>query len=130
MSARQGQVGGQFRPSDTRHVYGPEITRLEDAPLFRGSGDECPLGLDGRPPPTSATWHVGQARLHRQRHERHPGRTPRGWSVKGAVGCVRFRRVKDGVMVKRANGAQNLSVHRLIPRQTPPDPGLALDGRG
>ena len=56
--------------------------------------------------------------------------TPRGWSAKGAVGCVRFRRVKNGVMVKRANGAQNLSVNRLVPRQTPPDPGLALDGRG
>jgi len=44
--------------------------------------------------------------------------TPRGWSTKGAVGCVRFRRVKDGVMVKRANGAQNLPVHRQIQGRT------------
>jgi hypothetical protein len=40
--------------------------------------------------------------------------TPRGCSALGAVGCVRFRRVKDGVMVKRANGAQNLSKHRQV----------------
>jgi len=38
--------------------------------------------------------------------------TPRSWTVTGAVGCVRFRRVKDGVPVKRVNGAQNLPVHR------------------
>ena len=44
--------------------------------------------------------------------------TPRSWTVTGAVGCVRFRRVKDGAMVKRANGAQNLSVHRQILRRT------------
>ena len=40
--------------------------------------------------------------------------TPRSWTAKGAVGCVRFRRVKDGVTVKRVNGAQNLSVHRRV----------------
>ena len=40
--------------------------------------------------------------------------TPRSWTVTGAVGCVRFRRVRDGVMVKRASGAQNLPVHRQI----------------
>ncbi len=40
--------------------------------------------------------------------------TPRSWTAKGAVGCVRFRRVKDGVTVKRVNGAQNLSVHRQV----------------
>ena len=130
MSARQGQVRGQFRPSNTRHVYGPQITRLEDAPLFRGSGDECPLGVGGRPPPLQP--HGMWVRLGYTVSVMDATRdgTPRGWSAKGAVGCVRFRRVKNGVMVKRANGAQNLSVHRLVPRQTPRDPGLALDGRG
>ena len=36
--------------------------------------------------------------------------TPRGWSATGAVGCVRFRRVKDGVIVKRTTGGRNLPV--------------------
>ena len=40
--------------------------------------------------------------------------TARGWCVKGAVGCVRFRRVTDGVILKRANGAQNVSGHRQV----------------
>jgi hypothetical protein len=40
--------------------------------------------------------------------------TPRGWSAKGVLGCVRFRRVTDGVTVKRVNGGQNLSVHRQV----------------
>ena len=44
--------------------------------------------------------------------------TPRSWTVTGAVGGVRFRRVKDGATVKRTNGAQNLSVHRQILRRT------------
>ena len=40
--------------------------------------------------------------------------TPRSWEATGAAGCVRFRRVKDGAVVKRANRGQNLSVHRQI----------------
>jgi hypothetical protein len=36
--------------------------------------------------------------------------SPRGWSAKGAVGCVRFRRVKDGAIVKRTTGGRNLPV--------------------
>ena len=44
--------------------------------------------------------------------------TPRSWSATGAVGCVRFRRMTDGVPVKRVNGAQNLPVHREFLRRT------------
>jgi len=44
----------------------------------------------------------------------HLDGTPRGWAAKGVVGCVRFRRLNDGAMVKRVNGAQNLSVHRRV----------------
>jgi hypothetical protein len=40
--------------------------------------------------------------------------TPRCWCAKGDVGCVRFRRVKDGVIVRRANGVGNLPVHRQV----------------
>ena len=47
-----------------------------------------------------------------------PDGTPRSWSATGAVGCVRFRRVKDGIPVKRATGAQNLPVHRQVLRRT------------
>jgi hypothetical protein len=36
---------------------------------------------------------------------------PRSWTVKGAVGCVRFRRLKDGAIVKRTTGGRDLSVH-------------------
>jgi len=45
--------------------------------------------------------------------------TPRSWSAKGCPGCVRFRRVKDGMPVKRVNGAQNLPVYRQVLRRTP-----------
>ena len=44
--------------------------------------------------------------------------TPRSWSATGVAGCVRLRRVKGGAVVKRVNGAQNLSVHRQILRRT------------
>jgi len=42
----------------------------------------------------------------------HLDGTPRGWAAQGVAGCVRFRRLKDGALAKRANGAQNLPVHR------------------
>ena len=37
--------------------------------------------------------------------------TPRSWSAKGCPGCVRFRRLKDGAMVKRTTGGRKLPVH-------------------
>ena len=44
---------------------------------------------------------------------------PRSWAARGDVGCVRFRRLKDGVIVRRANGARNLSVQRQISDRSP-----------
>jgi hypothetical protein len=38
--------------------------------------------------------------------------TPRSWSAAGSPGCVRFRRVKDGAIVKRTTGGPNLPVQR------------------
>ncbi len=37
--------------------------------------------------------------------------TPRSWSAMGCPGCVRFRRLKDGAIVKRSTGGRNLPVH-------------------
>jgi hypothetical protein len=51
--------------------------------------------------------------------------TPRGWSARGAVGCVRFRRIVDGTVAKRANGAQNLSVHRQVLAPRRPEAAIA-----
>ena len=41
------------------------------------------------------------------------GRTT-GWRTVGPTGCIRFRRVRDGVVVKRVGGAQNLAVHGQV----------------
>ena len=38
------------------------------------------------------------------------GRTT-GWRTVGPAGCLRFRRVQDGTVVKRVTGARNLAVH-------------------
>jgi hypothetical protein len=38
--------------------------------------------------------------------------TPRSWSAKGCPGCVRFRRLKDGAIVKRTTAGRNLPVQR------------------
>lgn len=46
------------------------------------------------------------------------GRTdgrPTGWRAVGPAGCVRFRRVQDGAVVKRVTGAQNLAVPGQVP---------------
>ena len=36
--------------------------------------------------------------------------TPRSWSANGCPGCVRFRRLKDGAVVKRTTGGRNFPV--------------------
>ena len=49
---------------------------------------------------------------------------PHGWTATGPSGCVRFRRVKDGLTVKRVNGRQNLRVHQRV--LDPASPGSSL----
>ena len=45
---------------------------------------------------------------------------PHGWAATGPIGCVRFRRVRSGAVVKRVNGRQNLRVHQRVLEPTPP----------
>ena len=50
------------------------------------------------------------------------GRTT-GWRAVGPAGCIRFRRVRDGVVVKRGTGARNLAVHGgVLHRSNPAGP--------
>ena len=48
---------------------------------------------------------------------------PHGWTAVGPGGCVRFRRVQGGCLVKRAPVPQNLPVQRRVLRR--PDDGSA-----
>ena len=52
--------------------------------------------------------------------------TPRSWVADGALGCVRFRRLEDGAIVKRTNGGENLSMYRQVRERPPAAPPHAL----
>ena len=54
---------------------------------------------------------------------------PRSWVADGAVGCVRFRRLEDGAIVKRTNGGENLSMYRQVRGRSPGSPPRALPVR-
>ena len=45
---------------------------------------------------------------------------PHGWAATGPIGCVRFRRVRSGAVVKRVNGRQDLRVQQRVLEATPP----------
>ena len=47
--------------------------------------------------------------------------TPWSWTVTGAVGCVRFRRLKDEAIVKRITGGRNLPVQRPSRERAAPE---------
>ncbi len=50
---------------------------------------------------------------------RRPGDgAPTGWRATGPASCIRFRRVANGRLVKRANAGQNLSNHRQVRDRT------------
>jgi hypothetical protein len=44
--------------------------------------------------------------------------TPRFWRTEGPRNCIRFRRVANGQIVKRANAGKNLSMYRNDPGRT------------
>jgi hypothetical protein len=48
-----------------------------------------------------------------------PEGRPHGWTAVGPEGCVRFRRVREGAVVKRVNGRQNLPVRQRVLTRTP-----------
>ena len=52
---------------------------------------------------------------------------PLGWTATGPSGCVRFRRLRNGAVVKRVNGRQNLAVHQRV--LEPASPGSSLAPR-
>ena len=60
----------------------------------------------------------------------HLDGAPRGWAAKGVAGCVRFRRLQDGALVKRANGARNLAVHQQILQGRRAEAAGSLTGSG
>ena len=45
----------------------------------------------------------------------------RSWSAKGAPRCVRFRRLREGAIVKRSTGDRNLPVQRPSPERAAPE---------
>ena len=51
---------------------------------------------------------------------------PRGWTATGPSGCVRFRRVRNGAVVKRVNGRQNLPVRQRVLTRAPSARGSLL----
>ena len=53
---------------------------------------------------------------------------PHGWTATGPSGCVRFRRLKNGAVVKRVNGRQNLPVRQRVLESIPLGSGLAPGG--
>ena len=50
---------------------------------------------------------------------------PLGRTATGPSGCVRFRRLKNGAVVKRVNGRQNLPVRRRVLESIPLGSSLA-----
>ena len=53
---------------------------------------------------------------------------PHGWTATGPSGCVRFRRLRNGAVVKRVNGRQNLAVHQRVLTRAPLGSGIATRG--
>lgn len=47
---------------------------------------------------------------------------PRGWKAVGPAKCVRVRRLADGVLPKRRDGASQLHVQPTSEHRTPPPP--------
>jgi hypothetical protein len=50
---------------------------------------------------------------------------PHGWTATGPIGCVRFRRLQGGAVVKRVNGRQNLPVRQRVLEPASPGPAPA-----
>jgi hypothetical protein len=50
---------------------------------------------------------------------------PHGWTATGPSGCVRFRRLKNGAVVKRVSGRQNLPVRQRVVESIPLGTSLA-----
>jgi hypothetical protein len=86
------------------------MTKAEKETIIRWDCED-PVPVMYTSDPAQARRWAKQGYLVNVQDARRDG-VPRSWSARGAKGCVRFRRVKDGVTVKRANGAQNPSVHR------------------
>jgi len=98
-------------------------TKAEQETVIRWDREEQSVQLYTADPAQARRWTRLGYDVQVQGRDRK-GR-PRGWTAIGPGGCVRFRRVQGGQVVKRANGGQNLSVHARVLRRTPPASGEA-----
>ena len=53
---------------------------------------------------------------------------PHGWTATAPSGCVRFRRLRSGAVVKRVNGRQNLPVRQRVLTRATLGSGIATRG--
>ena len=107
----QGRVRRPGRPSPVEQEA-TMVTKAEQETVIRWDREQRIVQLYTADPAQARRWVQLGYDVKVQGTDRD-GR-PHGWTATGPSGCVRFRRLRNGAVVKRVNGRQNLPVHQRV----------------